>query len=121
MFAFLACIEPRFCKRCSTPTRASGCGETTANRYSFSEQSHRAACLMLLSLIREGCGFNRHCPLGLLEAIQLLRFPDQIVRNSILLLLLVSTSGVYSYAVQTAQRREEVGRKALEEGDRLQL
>jgi len=59
--------------------------------------------------------------LGLLEAIQLLRFPDQIVRNSILLLLLVSTSGVYSYAVQTAQRREEVGRKALEEGDRLRL
>ena len=37
------------------------------------------------------------------------------------MLLLVSTSGGYSYAVQTAQQREEVGRKALEEGDRLRL
>ena len=43
------------------------------------------------------------------------------MRNFILLLLLVSTSGGSSYAVQTAKRHEEVGRKALEEGDRLRL
>jgi CHAT domain-containing protein/Tfp pilus assembly protein PilF len=55
------------------------------------------------------------------EIVSKLRFPDQILKNSVLLLLLVSISGGYSYAVQTAQRRAEVGRKALEEGDRLRL
>lgn len=64
---------------------------------------------------------SRHRPLGLLSLISKLRFPGQIIRNSILLLLVVSTSGGYSYAVQTAQRREEAGRKALQEGDRLRL
>ena len=36
------------------------------------------------------------------------------------MLLLISTSGGYSYAVQTAQQREEAGSKAIEDGDRLQ-